>query len=494
MTACYVTAPVTVRHPDRLFIDGQWMVPASSSTLSVVSPSTEKEIAVVAGAVQADVDRAVAAARRAFDSGPWPQLSPQERGEFLLRIHAGLEKRSAELAHCWSAQMGSPYAHTSRFPGFAYFAYYGELIKTHPVIEKRANSYGGSAFVVREPVGVTAAIIPWNAPMMLIATKVAPALAMGCTVVVKPAIETPLEAYILAEVLEEIGLPPGVVNFVAADREVAEHLVTHPGVDKVAFTGSTAAGQRIASLCGSRIARYTLELGGKSAAIVMDDMPIEEILPSLVGGCTMQAGQACSALSRVLVSRKRHDEFLDAYATAFGAAKVGDPFDPATQLGPLALARQLKTVQGYVAKGLAQGAKLAVGGGRPAGFDRGYYMQPTVFYGVTNDMVIAQEEIFGPVAAVIPFDDLDDAVSIANDSPYGLLSAIYTHDDDTAYRLARRLRSATVSQNFWAYDPALPFGGFKRSGIGREGGPEALDNYTELKTFFPARIPAALQA
>jgi acyl-CoA reductase-like NAD-dependent aldehyde dehydrogenase len=492
MSACYVTSPVTIRHPDRLFIDGQWMTPSSSATLSVISPSTEQEIAVVAGAANADVDRAVTAARLAFDQGPWPRLSPQERGDFLLRIHAGLEKRSRELAHCWSAQMGSPYAHTSQFTGIHHFAYYGALIKTHPVIEKRANSYGGSALVVREPVGVTAAIIPWNAPMMLISSKVAPALAMGCTVVVKPAIETPLEAFILAEVIEEIGLPPGVFNFVPADRDVGEHLVAHRGVDKVAFTGSTAAGQRIAALCGSRIARYTLELGGKSAAIVLDDIDVEQILPSLVGGCTMQAGQACSALSRVLVSRKRHDKFLEAYAAAFGAARVGDPFDPQTQLGPLALARQLKTVQGYIEKGLAQGAKLAVGGGRPPGLNRGYYIQPTVFYGVTNDMTIAQEEIFGPVAAVIPFDDLEHAVSIANDSAYGLLSAIYTNDDDTAYRLARRLRSGTVSQNMWAYDPILPFGGFKRSGVGREGGPEALDNYTEIKTIFPARTSQAL--
>jgi acyl-CoA reductase-like NAD-dependent aldehyde dehydrogenase len=460
--------------------------------LSVISPSTEQEIAVVAGAANADVDLAVAAARKAFDSGPWPRLSPEERGDFLLRIHAGLEKRSKELAHCWTAQMGSPYAHTSQFTGIHYFKYYGELIKSHPIEEKRPNSYGGSALVIREPVGVTAAIIPWNAPMMLISTKVAPALAMGCTVVVKPAIETPLEALILGEVLEEVGLPAGVVNFVPADRDVAEYLVTHSGVDKVAFTGSTAAGQRIASLCGSRVARYTLELGGKSAAIVLDDIDVDQILPSLVGGCTMQAGQACSALSRVLVSRHRHDAFLEAYSAAFGATKVGDPFDPQTQVGPLALSRQLKTVQGYIAKGLAQGGKIAVGGARPPGMDRGYYIQPTVFFGVTNDMTIAQEEIFGPVAAVMPFDDLDEAVSIANDSSYGLLSAIYTNDDEQAYRLARRLRSGTVSQNLWAYDPLLPFGGFKRSGVGREGGREALDNYTEIKTFFPARSNHAL--
>lgn len=486
MSACYVPSAVTIRHPDRLFMDGRWVKPSTGMTLSVISPSTELEIAVVAGAANADVDLAVAAARKAFDRGPWPRLSPAERGDFLLRIYAGLQKRSAELAYCWTAQMGSPFAHTSQFTGFHHFAYYGEMIKTHPVLEKRSNSYGGTAVVVREPVGVTAAIIPWNAPMMLISSKVAPALAMGCTVVVKPAVETPLEAFILAEVMEEAGLPAGVFNFVPADREVSEHLVAHHGVDKVAFTGSTAAGQRIAALCGSRIARYTLELGGKSAAIVCDDIDVEEVLPSLVGGCTMQAGQACSALSRVLVSRKRHDSFLDAYAAAFGAAKVGDPFDPQTQLGPLALARQLKTVQGYIAKGLAQGGKIAVGGGRPPGLDRGYYIQPTVFYGVTNDMAIAQEEIFGPVAAVIPFDDLEQAVSIANDSTFGLLSAIYTNDDEMAYGLARRLRSGTVSQNMWAYDPILPFGGFKRSGVGREGGPEALDNYTEIKTIFPA--------
>lgn len=492
MTRCYVAPPVTLRHPDRLFIDGAWVIPASAATLSVVSPSSEAEIAMVASAAKQDVDRAVAAARRAFDHGPWPRMSPAERGDALLRIYAGLEKRSQELSYCWTAQVGVPIASTSQWTGIFHFSYYGTLIKSHPIIEERPSSFGKTTLVVREPVGVTAAIVPWNAPMMLIATKVAPALAMGCTVVVKPSPETPLEAFILAEVIEEVGLPPGVFNLVPADRDVGEHLVIHPGIDKVAFTGSSAAGKRIASLCGSRLARYTLELGGKSPAIILDDIDFEQIIPELVRGCTTQSGQACTSLSRVLISRKRHDKFLEAYAAAFGAAKVGDPFDPATQLGPLALERQLKAVLGYIEKGRELGAKIAVGGGRPIGFNRGYYVEPTVFYGVTNDMTIAREEIFGPVASVIAYDSVEEAVSIANASEYGLHASIFSTDDEAAYRIARRLRAGSVSQNFWAYDPILPTGGFKLSGVGREGGPEGLDNYTEIKTIFPKNIPRGI--
>lgn len=492
MTDCYVTSPVKLRHPDRLFIGGEWVEPSSSLTFPVVQASTEEEIAILAGGVVEDMDRAVAAARRAFDDGPWPRMTPTERGEILLRIHAELEKRKPELAHAWTAQMGALYSNTSFWPGYFHFAYYGEMIQSQTIVEPRPNSYGGTSLVVREPVGVVAAVLPWNAPMMMIATKVAPAMAMGCTVVVKPSPETPLEAFILAEVMEEIGLPPGVFNVVPAERQASEHLVRHAGIDKVAFTGSTSAGTHIATLCGSRLARYTLELGGKSPAIIADDADFATIIPSLVGGCTQQAGQACTSLSRVLVSRKRHDDFIEAYATAFGATKVGDPFDPGTQMGPLAHERQRQTVEGYIAKGLAQGAKLATGGGRPADLNRGYYVEPTVFYGVTNDMTIAQEEIFGPVASVIAYDDLEHAVAIANDSNYGLLAAIYTNDDEMAYRVARRLRAGTVCQNIHAYDPILPTGGFKLSGVGREGGHEALDNYTEIKTIYPASMPAEL--
>lgn len=493
MHACYVSEPVAVRHPDRLFIGGRWVSPGTAETLTVISPSTELEIARVAAASFGDVDAAVAAAREAFDNGPWPRLSPAERGEYLLRIHAGLEARSAELAHAWSAQMGSPFAHTSAWPGYFHFAYYGELIKSRPVEEVRPSSYGFPAVVVKEPVGVTAAILPWNAPMMMIATKVAPALAMGCTVVVKPSIETPLEALILAEVIEAVGLPAGVFNLVPADRPASEHLVTHPGVDKVAFTGSTAAGLRIAALCGGRLTRCALELGGKSPALVFDDADFDTVIPSLVAGCTLQAGQACTSLSRVLISRKRHDSFLEAYATAFGAAKVGDPFDPATQLGPLALERQRATVEGYIAKGLAEGARIATGGGRPAGLDRGFYVEPTVFYGVTNDMTIAREEIFGPVASVIVYDDVEDAIRLANDNNYGLLASVYTNDDELAYRVARRIRAGSVCQNLHAYDPVLPTGGFKLSGIGREGGPEGLDSFSETKVLYPRTLPPHLR-
>ena len=324
-------------------------------------------------------------------------------------------------------------------------------------------------------------------------TKVAPALLAGCTVIMKPAPETPLEAYILAECAEAAGFPHGVVNLVPAHREASDHLISNPGVDKVGFTGSTAAGARIASVCGERIARCSLELGGKSAAIVLDDYDIDTVAKTLAGIITIACGQVCVTLSRVLVSRERHDALVAALKAELEAVKIGDPMDPATMMGPLAMARQLQRVQDYIDIGIKEGATLVTGGQRPAELDTGYYIQPTLFANVENEMTIAQEEIFGPVLCVIPYEDEADAIRIANASNYGLFGAVFTHDNDAAYRIARSIRTGAYAQNAFRLDYFLPFGGFKQSGIGREGGVSGLKAYTETKTILLQEVPAHLR-
>jgi acyl-CoA reductase-like NAD-dependent aldehyde dehydrogenase len=317
--------------------------------------------------------------------------------------------------------------------------------------------------------------------MAQIQNKVAPALLSGCTVVLKPSPEGPGEALILAEIAEEIGLPPGVLNVVTAHRDVSELLVRDPRVDRITFTGSTAAGRRIASLCGERIARYTLELGGKSAAVILDDFDIATAATTLSHALYVMSGQMCAALTRVIVTRNRHDELVEAFAAAFSQAVIGDPFDAGTQIGPLAMRRQRDRVEGYIAKGIAEGATLAAGGGRPTHLDGGWYVSPTVFGNVDNASTIAQEEIFGPVLSVIPAADERHAVDLANDSIYGLNSSVFTNDIDRALEVAGRLRSGTVGHNALRGDPAIAFGGFKQSGIGREGGVEGLTELLETK-------------
>jgi len=339
-------------------------------------------------------------------------------------------------------------------------------------------------------VGVVGAIIPWNAPLGLITYKLAPALLAGCTVVLKCSPEAPGDAYVMAEIAEAIGLPAGVLNVVTADREVSELLVRDPRVDKITFTGSTAAGRRIASICGDRIARCTLELGGKSAALILDDMDLGQAAAALAGAECMLSGQVCSSLTRIVVSRSRHDELVDALAGAFSQVRVGDPFDATTQMGPLVSGRQRERVEGYIAKGVEQGATLATGGGRPKDLDRGFFIEPTVFANVENASVIAQEEIFGPVLSVIPVSDEEQIVATANDTIYGLNASVFTHDVDRARQVAGRLRSGTVGHNAFRTDFTMAFGGFKQSGIGREGGTEGLLPFLETKTVILEGIPA----
>lgn len=474
----------TPKAPERFFIGGRWIEPISGQKLKVVSPATEELLLTYPEAGPADIDRAVAAARDAFDKGPWPRMQPTERAAHLRRVADLLTSRLDEIAHAWTLQVGAPISLTKKLVGQnpTLFNYYADLIETYPFVDERKRDDGGRVRVVKEPVGVCAAITPWNAPLVLLSYKVAAGLAAGCTIVAKPSPETPLEAYILAECIERAGLPEGVFNIVPAGREGGDYLVRHKGIDKVAFTGSTAAGKHIAAVCSERLARVSLELGGKSAAVLLDDADFKAALPSLMVYTMPITGQVCFSLTRVLVPERREREFLDLYLGAVSNIKVGDPFDPATQMGPLTMARQRDRVEGYIAAGRAEGARVACGGGRPQGIDRGYYVEPTVFTDVTADMRIVQEEIFGPVVSVLTYRDEDEAAAKANNSQYGLSGAVYSADPERGYRMARRMRTGSVTVNGMIVDPKHPFGGFKQSGIGREGGPEGLDNYVETKT------------
>jgi aldehyde dehydrogenase (NAD+) len=478
-----MSAP-TLRHPDRLFIGGAWVEAHSGRQLEIVSPDTEQVVARVAEADETDMDRAVAAARKAFDEGPWQWLSPAERVAAMTRLVEALRRREPELAAVWSRQMGglatlAPHL-TAR--GTQNLQEAINLGGTFPFISKVASPAAAAAYVVHEPVGVVAAIAPWNVPYMIMSAKLAPALLAGCTVIMKPSPETPIEAYIIAECAEEAGLPPGVINLVPGNREASDHLVCNPGVDKVSFTGSTVVGKRIGSVCGSRVARCTLELGGKSAAIILDDFSAEEAAKVLAGAITLVSGQVCAMLTRAIVPRRRHNEIADAIAGAMRQVRVGHSDDDKAQMGPLAMRRQLERVESYVDKGQKEGAALVTGGGRPRHLDRGYFFEPTLFADVRNDMTIAREEIFGPVLSLIPCEDVDDAIRIANDSNYGLNGSVLTHNADAAWRIARRVRTGNVGQNGMRTDFSLPFGGYRQSGIGREGGAQGLMHYLETKT------------
>jgi acyl-CoA reductase-like NAD-dependent aldehyde dehydrogenase len=483
-------APIS--HPDRFFIGGTWVEPSSSATIDVVDSGNEQVFLTVAEAQADDMARAVAAAREAFDDGPWAGLSHAERGGYLRELGAALQRRSEALADVWPRESGALFsiAQHSGVGAAMGFGAYADLADTFTFEEPAQPSSPGFGLLVREPVGVVGAIIPWNGPMGLITHKLGPALLAGCSVVLKLSPEAPAEGYLVAEAAEEIGLPPGVLNVVTADRVVSELLVTNPAVDKITFTGSTAAGRRIASLCGERIARCTLELGGKSAAVVLDDADLGTVAETIAKAECLLTGQVCSSLTRIVVTRDRHDELVDALAGRFSQVRVGDPFDAASEMGPLAMERQRDRVEGYIAKGVAEGATLVTGGGRPAHLDRGYFVEPTVFANVDNSSTIAQEEIFGPVLSVIPAADENDAVRIANDTIYGLNSSVFTPDVDRAREVARKLRTGTVGHNAFRTDFAIAFGGFKQSGLGREGLREGLHPFLETKTVILDESPA----
>jgi len=490
---------ISLKHPDRFFIDGAWTPASSSAKINVLSSSTEELFLSVAEAQEADVNRAVAAARKAFDDGPWPRMSHKERAKYLRAIGDELDKRVADQAVLFTQESGVIKTVSDAMSSALgeVFRYYAGLAETFVFEEERQPGPGSGnvGLLVREPVGVVTAIVPWNAPAFLMGYKSAPALLAGCTVIIKASPEAPAAGYVLAEIAEKVGLPPGVLNVLTAERAVSEQLVRHPDVDKVTFTGSTAAGKKIGAICGERIARCTLELGGKSAGVVLDDYDVGAAAKTIAGMAGWLTGQACSSLTRIIVSQKRHDTLADALAAAFGATKVGDPFDPTTQMGPLAMSRQRDRVEGYIQQGKAEGAKLLTGGGRPASLKKGYFVEPTVFGNVKNNYVIAREEIFGPVLSVIPAKDEEDAIRIANDTNYGLNASVFTNDVDRAYAVARRLRSGTVGHNSFRTDFHIAFGGFKQSGIGREGGTEGLLPFLETKTVlldtYPSHNPKA---
>jgi aldehyde dehydrogenase (NAD+) len=487
-----MTTHAPIAHPDRFFIGGDWAQPSASSTIDVINSGTEELFVSVAEAQEADVNRAVAAARDAFDNGPWTRLTHRERAAYLNAIADELANRAADLATIWTTESGV--VQRIAGPGSAGIAgvyrYYAGLADTFPWVEEHKPQSGNVGLLVREPVGVVAAIIPWNAPASLIAYKVAPALLAGCCVIVKASPEAPGAAYVLAEAAAKVDLPAGVINVLTADREISELLVRHPDVDKVTFTGSTAAGRKIAAICGDRIARCTLELGGKSAAVILDDYDLEKAAQRISGMASFLTGQVCSSLTRIVVSKDRHDDLVEALATSFSATKVGDPFDMGTQMGPLAMRRQRDRVEGYIEKGKAEGARLATGGGRPSHLNRGFFIEPTVFGNVDNAFTIAREEIFGPVLSVIPAANEAEAVRIANDTSYGLNASVFTNDADRAYATARQLRSGTVGHNSFRTDFTIAFGGFKQSGIGREGGVEGLHPFLEAKTVILDALPS----
>jgi acyl-CoA reductase-like NAD-dependent aldehyde dehydrogenase len=486
---------VTLAHPDKLFIGGQWVAPRDGGTIEIVSPNSEQVVAFVAEAGEADMDDAVAAARAAFDRGPWPTMKPAERAAKMQVMLDWLKARHGEMALCQTAQMGA----LSTMAPFLVAGGSDTLERTigyageFEWVKRRETSVPGkSAFVAYEPVGVVACIAPWNVPYSTMMGKVAPALITGCTIIMKPSPETPLEAYFIAEAAEAAGIPAGVVNLVPSHRDAADYLVRRPGVDKISFTGSTAAGRRIASVAGDRIARVTLELGGKSAAIVRDDMPTDIAAKMLGRTITMLSGQICATLSRAIVPAARHDEIAEAIAAEMKLVKIGYSDDAATEMGPLAMKRQLERVEGYIAKGKEEGAELVTGGRRPSHLNHGFFIEPTLFANVDNKSAIAQEEIFGPVLSLIKADDEEHAIALANDTIYGLNNSVLTQDADAAYRIARQLRSGGFNQNGLGADFALPFGGFKQSGIGREGGLEGLHAYLETKTMLLDAEPASL--
>jgi aldehyde dehydrogenase (NAD+) len=478
---------------DKVYIGGEWVQPDGKGTIDVVSAHTEQVIGTVPDAAPADMDRAVTAARKAFDDGPWPRMSPADRAEGIKRLSGALQSRSQDLADTISAENGSPKSWSLMgqvFSATMVLDAYANFASSYGWEDHRQGALGSPVLVRRAPVGVAAGVLPWNVPLFIAALKLGPAMAAGCPIVLKPAPETPLDGYLLAEAVAEADLPPGVINVVAAGRETGEHLVRHPGIDKVSFTGSSAVGRHIGEICGSQLKRVTLELGGKSAAIVLDDADLDEAtLGNLVMSGLMNNGQVCGAQSRVLVSQSRYSEVVDALGAAVGALKVGDPLDEAVQVGPLVAERQRTRVEGFLDAGKAAGARAVVGGGRPSDQDTGWYIEPTVFADVSNDMKIAREEIFGPVLSVIPYRDEREAIAIANDSDYGLCGSVWTADAEHGAAVAAQVRTGVVAINSsMILDFNAPFGGFKQSGLGRELGPEGIDPYTEYQTII---LPAS---
>jgi acyl-CoA reductase-like NAD-dependent aldehyde dehydrogenase len=465
---------------DRIFIGGEWVEPEGSESIEVINSTTEEAMGTIPACVAADADRAVVAARDAFES--WSQTSREERAGYLSAISAGLGERSEEIATTIAQELGMPLTLSRIIQAglpIAQFAAMPSLME-----EVRWEEEIGNSRVLREPVGVLGAITPWNYPLNQIAAKVAPALAAGCTVVLKPSEVVPLNAFILAEAIEAAGLPAGVFNLVTGTGpEVGEAIAGHPGVDMVSFTGSTRAGRRVSELASATVKPVAMELGGKSPNVILDDADLSRAVPDGVGKCYLNSGQTCSALTRMLVPREKLAEAEQIAAQAAESFTPGDPFEDSTRLGPLVSEVQRERVRGYIEKGEAEGAKLVTGGAAaPEGLERGYFVRPTVFSEVTPEMTIAQEEIFGPVLAIQPYDGEDDAVRIANDTVYGLAGGVWSADQERAIGVAKKLRTGQIEINGGAFNPLAPFGGYKQSGHGRENGRYAIEELLQVKS------------
>jgi acyl-CoA reductase-like NAD-dependent aldehyde dehydrogenase len=464
---------------EKHYYGGDWQTPSTRDTIDVISSATEEIIGRVPRGSVDDVDRAVRAARAGFER--WSQTSAEERAGWLEKLSGAMKTRVPQVAEAITHEVGTAIGFAQKvqaeFP-ITNIALNAKFIRDYKFEEELGNS-----IVIKEPIGVVGCITPWNYPLHQIVAKVAPALAAGCTIVLKPAELAPLSALMLADAAHEISLPPGVLNVVCGSgRIVGEAIVGHPDVDMVSFTGSLAAGRRVASLAGDGIKRVTLELGGKSAFVVLDDAPFDKAIPAGVNNCMQNSGQTCSAWTRMLIPRARQSEAIELAKAQIAKLALGDPFDPKTRLGPLASAAQRDTVLGFIDTGKKEGAELIAGGGRPAALSKGYYVEPTIFADVDNRMAIAQEEIFGPVLSIIAYDTEDEAVRIANDSIYGLAGGVWGGSPDRALGVARRIRTGQIDINGGRFNHLAPFGGYKKSGIGRELGPHALDEFFQLKS------------
>jgi aldehyde dehydrogenase (NAD+) len=470
------------------FIDGRWVAPRDGTVTDVIEAATGKPMATAPLAGPADIDAAVTAARRAL-SGPWAALDQLQRADLLDRFGQELKARGRETSVTVSRENGMPITMSKSVNGFgpAYLVwYYARLLRELEFEQVRPSTSGGRTIVRQEPVGVVAAITPWNYPQVLAAMKVAPSLAAGCTVVLKPPPEAAIDAFVYAEAAEAAGLPPGVLNVVPGGRDAGAHLAGHPGVSKVAFTGSTAAGRAIGEVDGRLLRPVTLELGGKSASLVLDDADLGLFASKLLAVSLPNNGQTCHASTRILAPRSRYGEVVDAVTETVRDLAVGDPLEAATDIGPLVSSAQRARVLDYVAAGRASGARLTVGGGIPAGREEGWFAEPTVFADVGNGDRIAREEIFGPVLAVLPYDTVDQAIEMANDCDYGLGGTVWTADERRGIEVARRIETGSVGVNHYDLDIDAPFGGVKASGLGRELGPEGLQPYLVYKSIYLA--------
>jgi len=464
---------------DRHYYGGAWQASGSAETVAVISSATEAEIARVPRGTADDVDQAVKAARRGFEA--WSRVPVEDRAQWLEKLAAAMKTRVPQLAEAIAHEVGTALGYATKVQVEFPIMMIGMNAKF--IREAKLEEELGNSLVIKEPIGVVGCITPWNYPLHQIVCKIAPALAAGCTVVLKPAEMAPVSAFMLAEAAHEIGLPAGVLNVVSGSgRVVGEAIVSHPDVDMVSFTGSLQAGRRIASVAGDGIKKVCLELGGKSAFVVLDDAPFDKAIAAGVNNCMQNSGQTCSAWTRMLVPRARHDEAVELAKAQLAKLTLGDPFDKNTRLGPLASAGQRDSVLEFIEQGKKEGATLVAGGGRPAEPAKGYYVEPTIFAHVDNQMAIAQEEIFGPVLVIIPYDTEADAVAIANDSPYGLAGGVWAGTPERALGVAKQLRTGQVDINGGRFNVLAPFGGYKKSGIGREIGPLALEEFFQLKS------------